>query len=601
MRTVHNVTPPSGPRLDRALIRALDRRTDVRIRIAAQTPEADGVPSVLIPHGHYRTWFERMPRAAVVPGQFGYVGLIKPYKGVERLVDAYAAASAIDPTLTLRISGKPVDEGIERRLRAATARLDGLETTLRYVGEAEFVDVVTSSELVVLPYRFMHNSGTALAALSLGRPILVPANDVNRALSSEVGPGWVHLFDGDLTAGALLDAMRALRADPPAAAPDLSARGWDDAGALPRRRLPARPSDRRSEPIDRPRPAPHRPQPPTRTTPRDLVVVIPTFHRPERLANALTAVRQQVDAENGLPDAPMRCSILVVDNDPARLGRAVAREHGVTVRRRATTGDRRGAQSGARGVRERRRRRPALPRRRRDPRAGLASRHDRDVHVDQADRGRRSGGDADARRRRAVDLAGRRVRAPDADPRPADDRGRDEQPPPRPRRGTPPRAVVRRAVRAHRRQRQHVHAAAHATRRHDPLGGGCRRDRAGGSGAPHAVVDPDAGLPVRQHVRARADRARADGGRATRRTGAGVRPRSRARPGRKPALGRRGGLGFAAPSGARTPNRQPRPRHDGRLGRVRARRVRAATAIVHDAAPARSRTAQPDALPAASA
>ena len=232
VRTVHNVTPPSGPRLDRALIRALDRRTDVRIRIAAQTPDADGVPSVLIPHGHYRTWFERMPQAAMVPGQLGYVGLIKPYKGVERLVDAYAAASAIDPTLTLRISGKPVDEGIERRLRAATARLDGLETTLRYVGEAEFVEVVTSSELVVLPYRFMHNSGTALAALSLGRPILVPANEVNRALSSEVGPGWVQQFDGDLTAGALLDAMRALRADPPAAAPDLSARGWDDAGAL---------------------------------------------------------------------------------------------------------------------------------------------------------------------------------------------------------------------------------------------------------------------------------------------------------------------------------------------------------------------------------
>ena len=58
VRTIHNVTPPSGPYLDRALIRALERRTDVRIRIAAVTPEAPGVPSVLIPHGHYRTWFD---------------------------------------------------------------------------------------------------------------------------------------------------------------------------------------------------------------------------------------------------------------------------------------------------------------------------------------------------------------------------------------------------------------------------------------------------------------------------------------------------------------------------------------------------------------
>ena len=232
VRTVHNVTPPSGPRLDRALIRALDRRTDIRIRIAAQTPDADGVPSVLIPHGHYRTWFERMPHAAMVPGQFGYVGLIKPYKGVERLVDAYAAASASDPTLTLRISGKPVDEGIERRLRAATVRLDGLETSLRYVGEAEFVEVVTSSELVVLPYRFMHNSGTALAALSLGRPILVPANDVNRALSSEVGPGLGAPVRWRPHGRRPARCCARPAGRPPAAAPDLSARAWDDTGAL---------------------------------------------------------------------------------------------------------------------------------------------------------------------------------------------------------------------------------------------------------------------------------------------------------------------------------------------------------------------------------
>lgn len=231
VRTIHNVAPPSGPYLDRALIRALERRTAVRIRIATLTPEVEGVPSVLIPHGHYRTWFERMPRAATVPGQLGYAGLIKPYKGVERLVDAYAGASVIDPTLSLRIAGKPTDEEVERRLRAATERLSGLDTTLRYVDEQEFVEVVTSSELVVLPYRFMHNSGAALAALSLERPILVPDNELNRALSSEVGPGWVRLFGGELSAGTLLDAIRSVRAEPPRAPPDLSARQWDGAGA----------------------------------------------------------------------------------------------------------------------------------------------------------------------------------------------------------------------------------------------------------------------------------------------------------------------------------------------------------------------------------
>lgn len=324
VRTIHNVTPPSGPYLDRALIRALERRTDVRIRIAAVTPEAQGVPSVLIPHGHYRTWFERMPRAAAIRGQFGYAGLIKPYKGVERLVDAFAEASAIDPTLTIRISGKPANEAIERRLRSATERLSGLDMTLRYVSEQAFVDVVTSSELVVLPYRFMHNSGTALAALSLGRPILVPDNDLNRALSSEVGPGWVHLFGGELSAGTLLNAIRAVRTEPPAAAPDLSAREWHDVGARHARAYELAIGRRSGRSTDA-----------SATMPKaggvaELVVAIPTFRRPETLANVLTAVREQVDAENGLPEDTMRCSILVIDNDPARSGERVAAEHGVT-------------------------------------------------------------------------------------------------------------------------------------------------------------------------------------------------------------------------------------------------------------------------------
>jgi succinoglycan biosynthesis protein ExoM len=60
----------------------------------------------------------------------------------------------------------------------------------------------------------------------------------------------------------------------------------------------------------------------------DLIVAIPTFRRAEALANALTAVREQVDAENDLPEAPLHCSILVIDNDPAGSGERIAFEHG---------------------------------------------------------------------------------------------------------------------------------------------------------------------------------------------------------------------------------------------------------------------------------
>ncbi len=72
---------------------------------------------------------------------------------------------------------------------------------------------------MVLPYREMHNSGAALTALSLNRPVLVPDNEVNRELAEEVGPGWVFRYDGELTGRHLLDALAAHRARPPARVP----------------------------------------------------------------------------------------------------------------------------------------------------------------------------------------------------------------------------------------------------------------------------------------------------------------------------------------------------------------------------------------------
>lgn len=60
----------------------------------------------------------------------------------------------------------------------------------------------------------------------------------------------------------------------------------------------------------------------------ELIVAIPTFRRPEALATALETVRKQVDAENDRPEAALRCSILVIDNDPAASAAPIAEQHG---------------------------------------------------------------------------------------------------------------------------------------------------------------------------------------------------------------------------------------------------------------------------------
>jgi glycosyltransferase involved in cell wall biosynthesis len=225
VRTMHNVELPADANgAQRLLLRWFDRLTTHRIVLNDRT-ECPG-PATTIPHGHYRDWYTG-PRSDAVPGRLQYVGLVRRYKGVEGLVGAFR--SVADDSLTLGISGAASSPELAATI---TALADGdPRVTLRFdfLSDDELVAAVTAAELVVLPYRFMHNSGTLLAALSLNRPVLVPRTPVNADLAAEVGPGWIHTFTGDLTAEAIEAALAAAH-EPRPAAPDLSAREWADAG-----------------------------------------------------------------------------------------------------------------------------------------------------------------------------------------------------------------------------------------------------------------------------------------------------------------------------------------------------------------------------------
>jgi beta-1,4-mannosyltransferase len=229
VRTMHNVGRPAGLRWhEHRLLDWFDALTDIVIRLNDHTPGLPRARSVTIPHGHYREWFADYPRADPVPGRFGYAGLIRRYKGVETLIESFSQLED-DPesghVYSLRIGGKPSTADLAdvvSRLSAADTRI---MLELGFLADSELVDLLTSSSLVVLPYRFMHNSGTVLAALSLDRPVLVPNNEVNRDLAFEVGPEWVQLYEADLTAGDLEKAMSAVRALG-GSRPDLSGRAW---------------------------------------------------------------------------------------------------------------------------------------------------------------------------------------------------------------------------------------------------------------------------------------------------------------------------------------------------------------------------------------
>ncbi len=137
----------------------------------------------LIPHGNYVSLYPRLghpvavSRAALGLGAARRVlllfGRLGRYKGGADLLDVIAQIA--DPGLWLVIAGKQIDplSGLLATLPAAVR--DRIVMLDRFVPDPELPRLFHASDMVVLPYRASLTSGSALLALSQGRPVLAPA------------------------------------------------------------------------------------------------------------------------------------------------------------------------------------------------------------------------------------------------------------------------------------------------------------------------------------------------------------------------------------------------------------------------------------------
>ena len=210
VRTLHNLSSHESPSAaERWLLAGFDARTTLWIRLNVHTPPPRPGPVVTIRHGHYRDWFDDLDRPTAVPGRFLTFGLVRPYKGVENLLARFHELD--DPALTLRVVGKPSTPALRAEVESLADADPRVSTILDHVDDGRLATEVGEAELVILPYREMHNSGALLLALSLDRPVLVPRGVVTVDLGAEVGKGWVTTFDGDLSAADIVGSLQRIR------------------------------------------------------------------------------------------------------------------------------------------------------------------------------------------------------------------------------------------------------------------------------------------------------------------------------------------------------------------------------------------------------
>lgn len=235
-------TPALRSRLDRMLRRRVDLVLTLSAAGAIAVADrfgAGGPPVVLTRHPHYRGSypFDRarsQARAALGVDDHARlvvaVGQVRPYKNLPSLLRA--ARELDDPGLCVVVAGHPDGGAGEAELREAAADDPRVRLELRRLDDTAIADWLRASDLVVLPYRRILNSGAALLALSADRMVLVPAIGAMPELAASVDAGWVRLYEGELSAGDLEAALAAATSRAPEERPDLAAMDPARVGAV---------------------------------------------------------------------------------------------------------------------------------------------------------------------------------------------------------------------------------------------------------------------------------------------------------------------------------------------------------------------------------
>jgi len=104
---------------------------------------------------------------------FAFLGGVRPNKGIERLVSSFRQITG--DNYRLLIAGDPgLSSDYGERIRQLASEDDRIRTYLQYVADDEIQVYLNAADAVVLPFRSIQTSGSAILAMSFGKPVIAP-------------------------------------------------------------------------------------------------------------------------------------------------------------------------------------------------------------------------------------------------------------------------------------------------------------------------------------------------------------------------------------------------------------------------------------------
>jgi len=127
---------------------------------------------------------------------FTYFGQIRDYKNIPELLRSFEGLDRKDCYLI--VAGAIKDQELKLEIMQLSKNARNLKLKTSYIPENEIQYYMNASDVVVLPFKNILNSGSAMLALSFGKPLLCPEIGALKGLQDIFGKKWIFLYKNNI-------------------------------------------------------------------------------------------------------------------------------------------------------------------------------------------------------------------------------------------------------------------------------------------------------------------------------------------------------------------------------------------------------------------
>jgi len=164
--------------------------------------ETDRMRITVIPHGHFIEQYPNIlsqveSREKLGLGKdlfvFGFVGYLRPYKGVLELIQAFRQIDGRH--VCLLIAGMPFDSSFAAAVKEAAGEDSRIQFYLKFIEDEELQVFLNAADVLVFPYTRSLTSGSLILAMSFSKAVIAADHSTIREVLPPEG-GLVYATDG---------------------------------------------------------------------------------------------------------------------------------------------------------------------------------------------------------------------------------------------------------------------------------------------------------------------------------------------------------------------------------------------------------------------